>query len=218
MSVQESRVISRRALLASKITFVTTVIGLIVAVVGLVQFAHQITDQNGVIAGRDKDIEKLNQQVQADRAILDSRQETITSLRAENTKLRAAVPYTVAPEDTHPVRSVATITLAKEGDTADLNSTLPNFRSSGNSWTDTLRFAGDEVRLGYGVSTLMLSKGPANYATCAAATGWEKKPDLDPHVLSNPTTCLRLDSGRYGAVQVRKYDSEKATLTITVWE
>ncbi len=195
------------ALFSFAVTFATGVIPLI----------HDVTDRDGAIAERDREIESRDQELASARATLEARQDAIDALRDENTELRASLPYTVAPEDVADIRATATITLARNGDTVDLNSTLPNFRASGHVWQDTLTYNGEMLELGYETSSRKLEEN-ADYSTCAAATGWAKDPRLDPHDLMEPLTCLRLVSERYAAIRVLRYDENSAEVVITVWE
>lgn len=99
-----------------------------------------------------------------------------------------------------------------------MNSALPNFGAADFVYSDTLSYSGDRLVLGYGASTVVLGSGNADYATCAAATGWSRGSSLDPHQLEAPTTCVRLQSDRYAAIQVLRYDANSVDVTITVWE
>lgn len=215
LDILNSRINGRTAL----ISLTSAVIGLVIALLGgVVPLVRDVSDRDGVIAKRDQKIDSLGQQLKSSEATLGSRQETIDALRKENTELRAALPYTVTPENAHKIRSAATVVLAKGGDTLDLNSSLPNFRSAGYPWKDTLAYDGESLILAYNTSVRTLPSGVATYETCEATTGWKKSTSLDPHTLSVPSTCLRLDSNRYVAIQVRRYDEKSADLTITVWQ
>lgn len=191
----------------------------------------------GVLAYMTAQLERENASLTSDRAALISakeelelqlvtvnaevsvRDETIADLREENKTLRAAAPYTVDPQEVHEIRATASITLAKNGDTVDLNSVTPNFGAGSDYvWSDGARYDGDELRFGWGMSSLTLTSGVASYATCAAETGYSKTSSIEAHLLTDPTVCLRLESGRYAAMQVTRFDEASATVTITVWE
>ncbi|WP_251445945.1 hypothetical protein [Microbacterium sp. USTB-Y] len=216
----------RRDYRISLVNWRTAVITLVAAVIGIggtvltgvLPLIDDVSDRDGVIAKRDQTIDDLHQQLESANAKLESRQERIDALTKENTELRAALPYTVSAEDVHNIRATATITLAKQGDTIDLNSTLPNLRADGYVWQDSLTYDGKSLDLGSGVSTRVLDSGVATYATCAATTGWSKSSALDPHTLQEPVTCIRLASDRYATIQVSTYDETKAVVVITVWE
>ncbi|WP_157559920.1 hypothetical protein [Microbacterium sp. H83] len=163
--------------------------------------------------------EELEFQLVTANAEVAARDETVSSLRAENQVLRAAAPYTVDPDDVHPLRATAAITLARNGDTIDLNSVMPNFGAGGTmAWSDSVRYDGDELRFGYGVSSLTLPSGIAKYETCAAATGYASSSSIEVHLLKEPAVCLRLQSGRFAAVQVTRFDEASVDVTFTVWE
>ncbi len=171
------------------------------------------------IADRDGRIASLSEQLTAAEATAEARQEMISDLQSENSDLRQLVPFEVDPEDAHDIRAAASVTLAKKGDRLDLNSTLPNFSRGDNSpYSDTIWYDGTNIRLGYGVSALVLKDGPASYEACAAATGWAETTSLEPHLLAEPNTCLRLQTGRYAAVKVTQFDETTAGIAITVWE
>lgn len=200
---------------AALITLAASIIGFAAVVIPLL---NTVVDRDGTITARDQRIDELEQELDSANAKLEVRQEAIAELRDENRELRAALPYTVAPEDVHDIRATATLTLAKRGDTLDLNSALPNFGAADFVYSDTLSYSGDRLVLGYGASTVVLGSGNADYATCAAATGWSRGSSLDPHQLEAPTTCVRLQSDRYVAIQVLRYDANSVDVTITVWE
>jgi hypothetical protein len=163
--------------------------------------------------------EELKQQLITANAEVAARDDTIATLREENQTLRAAAPYTVDPQDVHEIRATATVTLAARGDTLDLNSVAPNFDAGAtNAWNDSAHYNGDEIRFGYGVSALTLKSGIAKYETCAAETGYASTSSIEAHRLKEPTTCLRLQSGRYVALQVTRFDNDSADVTFTVWE
>lgn len=171
------------------------------------------------IADRDGRIASLSEQLTAAEATAEARQEMISDLKSENSDLRQLVPFEVDPEDAHAIRAAASVTLAKKGDRLDLNSTLPNFSRGDNSpYSDTIWYDGTNIRLGYGVSALVLNDGPASFEACAAATGWAETTSLEPHLLAEPTTCLRLETGRYAAVKVTQFTETSADVAITVWE
>lgn len=162
---------------------------------------------------------ELELQLISANAEVSARDDTIAALRDENTALRAAVPYTVDPRDAHEIRATATVTLAKNGDTVDLNSVLPNFNAGTNSaWSDTARYTGEKLRFSYGVSSLTLTSDVAKYETCAAATGYSATSSIEAHLLKEPRVCLRLQSGRYVALQISRFDEASADVTFTVWE
>ena len=176
--------------------------------------ASLTSDRAALISAR----EELELQLVTTNAEVSAR-ETIAALRDENAALRAAAPYTVDPQATHEVRATATITLAKNGDTVDLNSVAPNFGAGATrAWNDSARYDGNKLRFGYGVFSLTLSSDFAKYETCAAATGYSSTSALEPHRLKNPTVCLRLQSGRYVALQVGRFDESSVSVTFTVWE
>lgn len=201
------------SLIAAALTLGVTVVGLVIP------RDDDIADQNGVIAKRDQQIDSLRQQLTSANARLESRQETIDSLTQENLELKAAVPYTVTADAEHKPRKADTISLAKDGDTIDLNSTLPHFRKASYVWDDTLSYDGESLILAYGTSSLTLPDGVASYKTCEeSAAAWKEVTRLDPHDLATPATCLRLSSKRYAAIQVLGYNETTADITITVWD
>ncbi|NUJ89665.1 hypothetical protein HOW07_16745 [Plantibacter sp. MCCC 1A11337] len=190
----------------------TAILGIVTAAITLILTIPTIVDRDGRIAS-------LSEQLTAAEATAEARQEMISDLRSENSDLRQLVPFEVDPEDAHDIRAAASVTLAKKGDRLDLNSTLPNFSRGDNStYSDTIYYDGTNVRLGYGVSSLVLKDGSASYEACAAATGWAETTSLEPHLLAEPTTCLRLQTGRYAAVKVTQFDETTADVAITVWE
>jgi len=208
----------RTSLMGWRAALITLAAAVISFAAVLIPLVNTVVDRDGTIAVRDQRIDELEQELDSANAKLEVRQEAISELREENQELRAALPYTVAAEDVHDIRATATLTLAKRGDTRDLNSTLPNFDAGDFVYSDALSYDGETLDVSYGVSSVVLASGNADYATCAAATGWAKKSSLDPHVLEAPTTCVRLQSERYAAVQVLRYDANSVDLTITVWE
>lgn len=84
--------------------------------------------------------------------------------------------------------------------------------------SDGLSYGGKSRYLSYGTSSLTLAEATADYATCAAATGWAKNRFLEPHLLTTPQTCLRLDSDHYGMLTVLRSDDASVEVAITVWE
>jgi len=214
---------NRTARLTSRLDLRTASINLGVALVGAVVVAIpaliQLADRDDTIADRDATIDALSQELDTANARLESRQETIESLRAENVELRAALPYTVAAEDVPPIRKSTTVTLAKDGDVIDLNSTEGNFGAARySSSMDSLSYNGETVRLGYGISTLTLTEVIAQYGSCAAQSGYSQIGKIEPHLLGAPATCLRLSTGRFATIQVPRSDGASADIVITVWE
>lgn len=210
----------RTALWNWRTAVITFAASLATAAVPIVSLANTLIDRDGAIASLNATVDRLEDDLDTATATLESRQTTIDELRTENTKLRAAVPYTVAAEDVHAIRKVDTLTLAAGGDTVDLNSTEPHFGANRTSTaTDSLRFNGQAVLLGYGISVVSLPDGTiGTYATCAAASGYAPTQKLEPHLLTSPTTCLRLQSDRFATLQVNRFDAESTDMTITVWE
>lgn len=216
-SERRTLTISRRAAALTLVAAIVTLVGSI-AGVGF-PLLDKITDRDGTIADRDATIDALSQELDTANTRLESRQETIESLRAENIELRAALPYTITIEDVPAIRKSATVTLAKDGDIVDLNSTEENFGARRySSSMDTLSYSGTAVRLGYGVSTLTLTEGVAQYESCAAASGYSQIGKIEPHLLTDPTTCLRLSTDRFATIRVAQSDESSADVTITVWE
>lgn len=214
---------NRTTRLTSRLDLRTALINLGVAVVSAAVVAIpaliQLADRDGTIADRDATIDALGQELDTANARLESRQDTIESLRAENVELRAALPYTVSAEDVPAIRKSTTVTLAKDGDVIDLNSTEGNFGAARySSSIDTLGYNGETLRVGYGISTLTLTDGIAQYENCAAATGYSQIGRIEPHLLSAPATCLRLSTDRFATVQVPRSDDASADVVITVWE
>ncbi|MFE2770853.1 hypothetical protein [Microbacterium resistens] len=214
---------NRAARLTSRLNLRTALINLSVALVSATVVAVpaliQLADRDGTIADRDATIDAVSQELDTATARLESRQETIESLRAENIELRAALPYTVAAEDVPAIRMSTTVTLAKDGDVIDLNSTEPNFGAARHtSSMDTLSYNGTAVRLGYGISTLTLMEQVAQYESCAAASGYAQVGTIEPHLLSAPATCLRLSTDRFATIQASRSDNDSADIVITVWE
>jgi len=214
---------SRTTRLTSRLDLRTALINLGVAVVGAAVVAIpaliQLAERDGTIADRDATIDALGQELDTANAHLESRQETIESLRAENVELRAALPYTVAAEDVPAIRMSATVTLSKDGDVIDLNSTEPNFGAARyTSSMDTLSYNGWAGRLGYGISALTLTSGTAQYESCAAESGYSQIGKFEPHLLSAPATCLRLSTDRFATIQVSRYDDVSADVVVSVWE
>ncbi|MGG7507654.1 hypothetical protein [Plantibacter sp. YIM 135249] len=219
MNASENRV----ARLTSRLNLKTAMISISGAILGIVltvvPAVIKVSDLGNTIAQRDGTIDSLSAELETAEARLDARQETIESLRAENSSLHASLPYTVAPEDAHSVRAAATVTLAKRGDKVDLNSTMPNFDAGqSGAWSDTLSYNGTAIVLGYGISALALSSGVAQYETCAAATGYAESSTVEPHRLAEPSTCLRLGSDRFATIQVPRFDQTSVDVVITVWE
>ena len=200
---------------------IAAALGIIAGVLGLMAAnldrdnASLTSDRAALISAK----EELELQLITANAEVSARDDTITALRDENEALRAAAPYTVDPQDVHKIRATHTVTLAKNGDTIDLNSVMPNFGAGGTTASsDTAQYDGDELRLHYDVSSLTLGSGVAKYETCAAETGYSRTSSIDIHLLEDPTVCLRLQSGRYVALQVVHYDETEAEVTFTVWE
>lgn len=206
----------------SRLDWRTAVISLTAAILTLAATAiplfSTVADREGTIADKDAQIAHLTEELDSVTATANERAERIEELRSDNRELKAALPYTVDPEDAHDVRKVATVTLAKRGDTLDLNSTAPNFAGDGYQWVDTVSYNGTALRLAASIDTVRLREGVATYETCAATTGWAQQESLDPHLLQEPTTCLRLASGRYATIQTPRHDHTSADLVITVWE
>lgn len=204
------------------LVMISAVLGIGAGVLGVVaanlerENASLTSDRASLISAR----EGLEQQLMTANAEVAARDDTIAALRDENETLRAAAPYTVDPRDVHTIRATAAVTLAKRGDAIDLNSVAPNFGAGTTSaWgSDTAQYDGDELRFGYGVSSLVLTSDIAKYETCAAATGYASTSSIEAHRLTEPHTCLRLESGRYVAAQVTRFDEMAATVTFTVWE
>lgn len=193
--------------------------GILMVITASVTAAASLIPTLATVADRDGRIASLSDQLAASEATAKVHQETISDLRSENSDLRQLIPFEVDAEDVHDIRAAASVTLAKQGDHLDLNSTLANFSSGDNSpYADTIYYDGTNVRLGYGVSALVLKDGSASYESCAAATGWAETTSLEPHLLAEPTTCLRLQTGRYAAVKVTQFDETSADVAITVWE
>lgn len=179
---------------------------------------NTIAVQNEDLGDKDQEIASLSQDLSSANAQVEVLQEDIELLRQENGELRAALPPSVAPEDVPAIRATATVTLSKNGDTLDLNSTLPNFKAVDYVWQDTLEYNGKVLNLGYDVYSVVLPNGTANYETCAVATGWARSPSLEPHALTTSNTCLRLQSGRYATVQVLRFDDISTDVVVTVWD
>lgn len=97
---------------AALITLAASIIGFAAVVIPLL---NTVVDRDGTITARDQKIDELEQELDSANAKLEVRQEAIAELRDENRELRAALPYTVAPEDVHDIRATATLTLAKRG-------------------------------------------------------------------------------------------------------
>lgn len=214
---------SRTTRLTSRLNLRTALINLGVVVVSAAAVAIpaliQLADRDGTIADRNATIDTLTQELDTANARLESRQETIELLRAENVELRAALPYTVAAEDVPAIRKSTTVTLAKDGDVIDLNSTEGNFGAARySSSMDSLSYNGEMVRLGYGISTLSLTEEIAQYESCAAESGYSQVRKIEPHLLGAPTTCLRLSTDRFAVLQVPRFDSASVDIAITVWE
>lgn len=214
---------NRTTRLTSRLNLRTALINLAVVVVSATAVAIpaliQLADRDGTIADRDASIDDLTQELDTANALLESRQETIESLRAENVELRAALPYTVAAEDVPAIRKSMTVTLAKDGDVIDLNSTEGNFGAARySSSIDSLSYNGETVRLGYGISTLTLPDGIAQYESCAAESGYSQVGKIEPHLLGPPATCLRLSTDRFAILQVPRSDSASVDIVITVWD
>lgn len=203
------------------LTVVAAVFGVLAGVFGFMT-ANLERDNTALTSDRAALIsakEELELQLITVNAEVSARDDTIAALRDENETLRAAVPYTVDPQDVHEIRATHTVTLAKNGDAIDLNSVMPNFGAGAtNMWSDTTRYDGDELRFPYGVSSLTLASGAAKYETCAAETGYSMTSSIEIHLLKEPTVCLRLQSGRYVALQVVHFDEAAAEVTFTVWE
>lgn len=162
---------------------------------------------------------ELELQLQTVNAELSARDSIVATLRADIEELRTLVPYSVAPEDVPSIRAAATVTLSENGDSIDLNSTSPNFDAGDQFYVnDSLRYSGEALRLTYNVSALRLRTGTAEYATCAAATGYARESELEPHLLTEPSTCLRLASDRYATIQVLRMDEQSVDVAIVVWE
>lgn len=203
------------------LTIVGATLGIATAVLGLVttnlnrENASLTSDRAALISAK----EELELQLITANAEVSARDDTIAALRDENTQLRAAAPYTVDPQEVHDIRATAAVTLARNGDTIDLNSVMPNFGAgSSSAWSDTVRYDGDELRFGYGVSSLRLTDDVAKYETCAAKTGYATTSSLEAHQLKDPDVCLRLQSGRYAALKVTRFDEASVDVTFTVWE
>lgn len=217
LSLQNIRFDRTTAILAA----ISAALGIGASVFGVIaanldrENASLTSDRASLISAK----EELEQQLITANSEVAARDDTIAALRDENQTLRAAAPYTIDPQDVHEIRATATVTLATRGDTVDLNSVDPNFGAGEtNSWTDSAHYDGDEIRFGYGISALTLRSGIAKYETCAAETGYSTATSIEAHRLKDPTTCLRLQSGRYVALQVTRSDEDSADVTFTVWE
>lgn len=204
----------------SRIQRRTAVLGLAAGILTVAAaVAGSLIPTLATIADRDGRIASLSEKLTAAEATAEARQEVITDLRSENSDLRKLVPFEVDAEDAHDIRAAASVTLAKMGDHLDLNSTLANFSRGDNSpYSDTIWYDGTNIRLGYGVSALALKAGSASYESCAATTGWAETSSLEPHLLAKPSTCLRLQTGRYAAIHVTQFDATSTDVAITVWE
>lgn len=204
----------------SRIQRRTAILGLAAGILTVAAaIAGSLIPALATIADRDGRIASLSEQLSTAEARVEAREEIISDLHSDNSDLRRLVPFEVDAEDVHDIRAAASVTLAKQGDHLDLNSTLANFSSGDNSpYADTIYYDGTNVRLGYGVSALVIKDGSASYESCAAATGWAETISLEPHLLAEPTTCLRLQTGRYAAVKVTQFDETSADVAITVWE
>lgn len=217
--------INLQSLRFERATAILAAIGAVLGIVtGVLGFTTTILAQDNATLTSDRAAlisakEELELQLITANAEVAARDETIAALRDENQTLRASAPYTVDPKDAHKIRATHTVTLAENGDTIDLNSIAPNFGAGvTNAWSDTVRFDGDELRFCYGVSSLTLTSGAAMYETCAAETGYAMTSSIEVHLLKEPNVCLRLQSGRYVALQVVYFDTAAAEVTFTVWE
>lgn len=192
------------------------ILGLLVAgIPGLLAFS----DQKGTIAKRDAAIADLEQDLLSSREKVEGHLKLIDSLRSENVDLRSKLPDAAAQEESSIIRATGAITLARKGDKADLNSTLPNFATRENYlFYDYIEYNGNEVELGSGMYLLQLNGELASFGTCASATGYSQRSEIEPHLLGSPVTCLRLNSGHYATIQVDHFDEETSDMQITVWE
>jgi hypothetical protein len=181
------------------------------------------TDLNQQVATLEATRERLQRDLDLANARVTSRDEDVERLQEENRELRLFAPPSIAIEDVHPIRNAATVTLAARGDTIKLNSDLQSFDYGPASYEpDEFEYRGDEIRL---TDTFMpnlddrvLATGDAGYATCAVGTGYSRKSAFSPSELTGLNVCLRLESGRFAAVHVVRFDKETVDLQVTVWQ
>ncbi len=227
-TVQTDHRSARINLRSARWTAVSAVMTLATAVLGMI--ALNLNGDNGSLEERNASLrgeraelaaasEALAEDLEHAEAETASLEEKVSSLQAENAELRALVPPSVAPEDVPDTRATGSVTLADGGDSIDLNSTLPNFDPSEDSYRpDSLRYDGESIRGQYGMSALELTGQTAQFETCAVATGYSDATTFEPHRLQEGRTCLRLDSGRYATVVVTRFDKSAVDVTVTVWE
>ncbi|MFJ4233443.1 hypothetical protein [Cellulosimicrobium cellulans] len=227
-TVQTENRSARINLRSSMVTALSTVMTLATAILGLV--ALNLNDDNGSLEDKNAslrseraelttEVDGLSQDLEHSQAQVSSLEQEVSDLQVENSELRALVPPSVAPEDVPDTRATGSVTLADGGDSIDLNSTLPNFDPSDDPYRpDSLRYDGESIRGQYGMSALELVEDTARFETCAVATGYADASAFEPHRLEQGRTCLRLDSGRYAAVVVTRFDKISVDVEVTVWE
>lgn len=178
-----------------------------------------ISNLNSDVVHLNATIDELNADVATSQAQLDVRQETIEDLKAENAELRAALPPSIPAEQIPDARNAGKITLASEGDSIDLNSTLQNFDAGVNPTSqDSLRYEDGEFHAPWGLHIVELASGDAAYETCAVATGYAPVRSIEPHRLEGGDVCIRMESGNYARITVESYGAERAVVTIMTWD